>query len=233
MSAKNLRLYFLGDGIQASRPLLWLIGFFAFLNVYSMQSVLPMVMRDFNASPVEAGTTVGATVLAVALVSPFMGMLSDAWGRKNMICISMFFLTIPTALIPMASSLGTLVALRFLQGLAVPGIVVVLIAYISEEFRAGGVARMTVTYVGGTVMGGFSGRFFTGHMGDWVGWRGAFVTLAVLNFIGAVLVLWLLPASRNFVPNRDLGGALQVDSTVGSGTRFTIRLPKQAPETAS
>ncbi len=210
MSAKNLRLYFLGDGIQASRPLLWLIGFFAFLNVYSMQSVLPMVMRDFNASPVEAGTTVGATVLAVALVSPFMGMLSDAWGRKNMICISMFFLTIPTALIPMASSLGTLVALRFLQGLAVPGIVVVLIAYISEEFRAGGVARMTVTYVGGTVMGGFSGRFFTGHMGDWVGWRGAFVTLAVLNFIGAVLVLWLLPASRNFVPNRDLGGALQV-----------------------
>lgn len=210
MSAKNLRLYFLGDGTQASRPILWMIGFFAFLNVYSMQSVLPMVMQDFQASPVQAGATVGVTVLAIALVSPFMGMLSDAWGRKIVICVSMFFLTVPTALIPMASSLSALVTLRFLQGLAVPGIVVVLIAYISEEFRAGGVARMTATYVGGTVMGGFCGRFFTGHMGNLVGWRGAFVTLAALNFIGAVLVVWLLPASRNFVPNRDLGGALQV-----------------------
>ncbi len=205
----TFRLFFLGDGIQASPPIVWVIGFFAFLNVYSMQAVLPMVMQDFHASPVQAGVTVGATVLAIALVSPFMGMLSDALGRKLIVCISMFALTVPTALIPLADSLGSVVTLRFLQGLAVPGIVVVLIAYISEEFRSGGVARMTVTYVGGTVMGGFCGRFITGHAGHLLGWRGAFVTLAILNFLGAILVVWLLPASRNFVPNRNMRGAFQ------------------------
>ena len=81
MLVNNLRLFFVGNGSQASRPIVWLIGFFAFLNVYSMQSVLPLVMDDFEASPVQAGATVGATVLAVALVSPYMGMLSDAFGR--------------------------------------------------------------------------------------------------------------------------------------------------------
>ena len=138
--------------------ILWLIGFFAFLNVYSMQAVLPQVMQDFQASPTQAGATVGATVLAIALVSPFIGMLSDAFGRKVVVCSSMFLLSLPTVLIPAASSLNEVIALRFIQGLAVPGIAVVTIAYIGEEFRMGGLARMMSLYVGGTVMGGFSGR---------------------------------------------------------------------------
>ena len=208
MVANKMRQFFLGDGVQVSRPIVWIIGFFAFLNVYSVQSVLPMVMDDFHATAVQAGLTVGATVLGIGLVSPFMGMLSDAFGRKAILCTSLFALTVPTALIPLSQGLNMLIALRFLQGLAVPGIVVVLIAYLSEEFRSGGVASMTSTYVGGTVMGGFCGRFITGHAGHLLGWRGAFVMLAVLNLIGALLVWRALPASRNFVPNRNFQGAM-------------------------
>ena len=197
------------DG-RASRFILWLIGFFAFLNVYSMQSVLPLVMREFAASPVQAGATVGATVLAVALISPFIGMLSDALGRKNVICSALLILTAPTALIATADSLQAVIVLRFLQGLSIPGIVVVLLAYIAEEFRVDRVARMTSIYVGGTVMGGFCGRFITGHAGHWLGWRGAFLTLAVLNLLGAVMALVFLPRSRHFVANRDIRHSLHV-----------------------
>lgn len=195
------------DGL-ASRPLIWLLGFFAFLNVYSMQAVLPLVMAEFHASPVAAGATVGATVLAIALVSPFMGMWSDAVGRKSVLCWSLFALTVPTALIPAATSLDQVLVLRFVQGLAVPGIVVVLMAYIAEEFRDGGVARMTAAYVGGTVMGGFSGRFITGHAGDLFGWRGAFIALALMNLCGVALAIFLLPTSRHFKPNRNFAAAL-------------------------
>ncbi len=216
----QLRQFFLGDGLQVSRPIVWVIGFFAFLNVYSMQAVLPMVMRDFHASPLQAGSTVGATVLAIALVSPFMGMLSDALGRKRILCSALFALSLPTALIALAQSLHTIVLLRFLQGLAVPGIVVVLIAYLSEEFKAGQVARMTSTYVGGTVMGGFCGRFITGHASDLLGWRAAYVALAALNFFGALLVLWQLPASRHFVANRNARGALRILGKHLSNRRF-------------
>lgn len=209
MPIPSPRQFFLGDGTQVSRPIVWIIGFFAFLNVYSVQAVLPMVMEDFHATALQAGLTVGATVLAIGLVSPFMGMLSDALGRRPILCSSLFALTIPTALIPLAQDLNLLIALRFLQGLAVPGIAVVLIAYLSEEIRSGSVARMTATYVGGTVMGGFCGRFITGHAGHLLGWRGAFVTLAAMNLVGAILVWWALPASKHFVPNRNIQGALQ------------------------
>jgi predicted MFS family arabinose efflux permease len=216
----HLRQFFLGDGLQVSRPIVWVIGFFAFLNVYSMQAVLPMVMQDFHASPLQAGSTVGATVLAIALVSPFMGMLSDALGRKRILCSALFALSLPTALIAFAQSLHTIVLLRFLQGLAVPGIVVVLIAYLSEECKTGQVARMTSTYVGGTVMGGFCGRFITGHTSDLLGWRTAYVALAVLNFLGALLVLWQLPTSRHFVANRNARGALRILGKHLSNRRF-------------
>lgn len=192
---------------SASRFIVWILGFFAFLNVYSMQAVLPLVMHDFNASPVRAGMTVGATVLAIALVSPFMGMLSDALGRKNVLCTALFALTGPTLLIPLASSLNQVLVLRFIQGLTVPGIVVVLIAYLAEEFKGPQMARMTTTYVGGTVMGGFCGRFLTGHAGEWLGWRGAFFTLAALNLAGALLAWWRLPPSRHFVAHRNVRGA--------------------------
>lgn len=197
-------------GIQQASPfVLWLIGFFAFINLYSMQSVLPLVMQDFDASPLQAGATVGATVLAVALVSPFMGMLSDALGRKNVICCSLFGLAVPTALIPLASTLDEIVVLRFVQGLAIPGIVVTITAYLGEEFRDNQSARMTSVYMGGAVMGGFSGRFITGHASHLFGWRGAFVMLVVLNLIGALIALWRLPASRHFVPNHNPRAALR------------------------
>ena len=197
------------QGRQAPRLIVWLVGFFAFLNVYSMQSVLPLVMQDFHASPVQAGFTVGATVLAISIVSPFMGMLSDALGRKVVLCFSLFAVTVPTALIPAADSLASIVVLRFLQGIAIPGIVVVIIAYISEEFRSGSIARMTTAYVGGTVIGGFCGRFITGHVGDLLGWRGAFITLAALTLAGAILITRRLPPSRHFVANHDVSAAFR------------------------
>jgi predicted MFS family arabinose efflux permease len=58
-------------------------------------------------------------------------------------------------------------------------------------------------------MGGFSGRFITGHAGHVFGWRGAFLTLAVMNFIGALIIVWRLPQSRKFIPNKDLRGAFR------------------------
>ncbi|SDG61874.1 MFS transporter [Propionivibrio dicarboxylicus] len=198
-----------GADRQASPAVIWLIGFFGFINLYSMQSILPLVSADFGASPLQAGATVGATVLAVALVSPFMGMLSDALGRKVVICWSLFGLAVPTALIPLAHGLDSIVLLRFLQGLAIPGIVVTITAYIGEEFSGDQAARITSVYMGGAVMGGFSGRFITGHASHLLGWRGAFVTLVVLNLIGAVVAVWRLPASRRFVANTDPGQAFR------------------------
>ncbi|MDN5842569.1 MAG: MFS transporter [Alcaligenaceae bacterium] len=185
-----------------------LVGMFAFIQVYSVQSILPQLQHDLNATVVQVGNAVGVTVLAVALISPFIGMLSDALGRKWLVVASVIALAIPTALITQVQSVNGLLALRFLQGLAVPGVSVVAIAYIGEEFRGTPMVRVITAYVAGSVMGGFLGRFLMGHLTEFMVWRTAFAVMAALNIIGAWLVWRGLPPSRHFVPNTRFSSSL-------------------------
>lgn len=186
-----------------------IIGALAFLQVYAIQSVLPVLMRDLGINAVTAGTTVGAPVLAVALMSPFVGMVSDALGRRLLIAGSVFFLAIPTAALFWAENIGQIWWLRFLQGLAVPGITVVLIAYIGEEFGGSDRVRLMSFYVAGTVLGGFLGRFLMGYLDKWIGWHAAFLVMAAFSVGGGVLVLKKLPPSKNFVARPQMSKALK------------------------
>ena len=72
-----------------------LIGVVAFLQVYSIQSILPILQHEFMASEVQVGSLVGDGSGGIAV--PFLGMLSDAIGRRGVIIASIVFLAIPTA----------------------------------------------------------------------------------------------------------------------------------------
>lgn len=183
-----------------------MIGMFAFLQVYSVQAILPILISDLNASEVQAGLSVGATVMAIALMSPFTGMLSDAFGRKRFIVGSLLLLSAPTALIAFSHSIESLILWRFLQGLAIPGITVVLIAYIGEEY-GDNLARMMSLYVMGTVLGGFLGRFFAGHLHELMGWRWGYGLMAILTLIGMMWVAKFLPNSKNFIKSQNFKSA--------------------------
>lgn len=186
-----------------------LIGMFAFLQVYSIQAILPVLMMDFTATEVQAGMVVGATILAIAIMSPFLGMLSDAVGRKSFIVGALLFLAIPTALIAQSPNIGWMGMWRFMQGLSVPGITVVTIAYIGEEFEGRALTELMSFYVSGSVLGGFMGRFLLGHLHELIGWRAGYYVMAGMTLIGALWVGKMLPASRHFVANPKFRSAMQ------------------------
>lgn len=186
-----------------------LIGMFAFLQVYSIQAILPVLMMDFTATEVQAGMIVGATILAIAIMSPFLGMLSDAVGRKSFIVGALLFLAIPTALIAQSPNIGWMGMWRFMQGLSVPGITVVTIAYIGEEFEGRALTELMSFYVSGSVLGGFMGRFLLGHLHELIGWRAGYYVMAGMTLIGALWVGKMLPASRHFVANPKFRSAMQ------------------------
>lgn len=182
---------------------------FAFLQVYSIQAVLPVLMVDLNATEVQAGMVVGATIMAVAIMSPFLGMLSDAVGRKSFIVGALIFLAIPTALIAQSPTVEWMGFWRFMQGLSVPGITVVTIAYVGEEFKGRALTELMSFYVSGSVLGGFMGRFLLGHLHEFIGWRHGYYVMAVMTLIGAIWVGKMLPSSRHFEANPNFRSAIQ------------------------
>jgi predicted MFS family arabinose efflux permease len=175
-----------------------LAGMCTFLNVYCTQPLLPYLRDLFHASELEVSLTVSATIFAVAVVAPFIGLVAERRGRKKVIVPSLFLLTIPTVLAATANSLHALIIWRFLQGIFVPGVIAVMLAYINEEWAGRGIGRAMSFYVTGTVIGGFLGRFVSGVIATHWSWRGTFVVLGLVNLIGAMLVRTWLPLAKNF-----------------------------------
>lgn len=176
-----------------------LAGMCTFFNVYCTQPLLPYLQRIFQASELEVSFTVSATIFAVALMAPFIGAYAERRGRKNVIVPSLFLLAIPTALAATATSLPAMIAWRFAQGIFVPGVIAVILAYINEEWEGRGVGAAMASYVTGTVLGGFLGRFISGIVATHWGWREVFLVLAALNVVGALLVRAWLPKATRFV----------------------------------
>ena len=105
-------------------------GFCAFLNLYGPQSLLPLLAQEFSATPADISLTMTATAFAIAISAPFAGAMADMLGRKRVIVAAMLLLTIPTAMIALSSSLHALIFWRFIQGLVLPPIFTVVVAYI-------------------------------------------------------------------------------------------------------
>ena len=176
-----------------------LAGLCTFLNVYSTQPLLPLFRQIFHASELAVSLTVSATIFATALTAPFIGMIAERRGRKKVIVPSLFLLAVPTALAATSTTLRALIFWRFAQGLFVPGVIAVMLAYVNEEWAGRGVGRAMSSYVTGTVIGGFLGRFISGLIAAHWHWRATFLVLAVLDLILAFVVRAWLPLAKNFV----------------------------------
>jgi predicted MFS family arabinose efflux permease len=184
-------------------------GFCTFLNLYSPQALLPALSREFGVGPAEISTIMTASTLAIALTAPFTGAIADVLGRKRVIAAAMLAVVIPMAGAALAPDVQALVAWRFVQGLLLPPIFAVTVAYIGDEWPAARVAGVAGIYIAGSSLGGFCGRFVPGLLGDLFGWRPAFLALAGLSLAGALIVVLLLPKEKGFIRSPGLFASAQ------------------------
>ena len=181
-------------------------GFCTFVNLYAPQSLLPTLATAFSSSVTQTGLTITGTLVAVAIVAPFVGGISDALGRRRLILPACFALVVPTALAGLAPSLEWFLLARFLQGLLLPFIFTVFVAYIADECPGPAAMRMTGTYSMGAIIGGFAGRFIAGWTAYFLEWRASFLLLAAITLAGAFILLVTMPPERNFRPVRSWRG---------------------------
>jgi predicted MFS family arabinose efflux permease len=184
-------------------------GFATFINMWCTQSVLPQIAAGLHISQARTGLIVTAPLVATAMMAPVIGAISDRFGRKKLIVWAAVLLVIPSTLAAGAASFDALVLWRFMEGLMLPFIFTITIAYIGDETSGPATAKLAGTYMAGTISGGFSGRLVSGLVTQVWGWRAGLLAVAIVTLGMAILVAVLLPREQRFRPQYGVGRALR------------------------
>ncbi|WP_339414966.1 MULTISPECIES: MFS transporter [unclassified Pseudomonas] len=182
--------------LHCARLALFLCGCAAFLNLYATQSILQTFAAQFQVSARAAGWSITVTTLAVAITAPFVSRLTGRFEQRTVISVAALLLAVPALMTAYADSFAEVLVWRFVEGMLIPVVFATSVAYIGDRWSGGTVTEVTSLYVAGTVLGGFAGRFVTGVMTEYVGWREAFELLAVLSLMVGGFIPFLLPISR-------------------------------------
>ena len=185
-----------------------LAGFVTFVNMWCTQAILPILAKSLHVSPTATGYTVTAPLVATAVMAPIIGLLSDRFGRRVFIRNAALLLVIPTILAAFSTNLGMLIACRFAQGLLLPFIFTITIAYISDEMTPAAAMRMVGVYTAGTISGGFAGRLIVGLVASVWSWRAGFLVIGLITLLAALIIALLLSQEQNFQSARSLARAL-------------------------
>jgi YNFM family putative membrane transporter len=179
---------------------LFAAGVATFALLYSTQALLPELARAFSVSPAQSTLSLSVATVGLGVALLVAGPLSEVIGRTGLIHLSMTASAVVGLGCALTPGWHALLLLRLAQGIALAGLPAVATAYLQEECHPGTTARAAGLYIGGTALGGMTGRLITGAVADAAGWRWALATVAVAGFGCAVVVGLLLPRSRNFVP---------------------------------
>lgn len=119
-------------------------------------------------------------------------------------------LAIPTLLCATATTFPALLVWRGLQGLLIPGVTAISVAWIGDEAPGTDLGRKVGLLIAASVAGGLVGRVGSGLVATFFGWRAPFVLFGLLTLAGAAAMAMTFPVpSRR--PHEDVrtGGALR------------------------
>lgn len=176
---------------------LFAAGVATFAALYSTQPLLGVLAQRFTVTPAHAAWSVSIATLLLGVGMLVAGPLSGRWGRSRTIIGSLFLTALLGALCALAPNWPLLLAARAVQGLTLAGTPAVALVYLREEVDPSVGPRATGLYIGGTALGGMTGRLLAGGVADLGGWRWAVGAVAILSGVCAVVALACLPAPRH------------------------------------
>lgn len=128
-----------GNEMTKSKRLLMalMLGSFAAIGPLSLDMYLPglpTLAEDLNSSTSLAQLSLTACLLGLALGQIYLGPLSDAKGRRVPLIISLSIYCVSSLLCAFAPSIELLLLLRFIQGIAGAGGIVISRAIVRDLF---------------------------------------------------------------------------------------------------
>lgn len=171
----------------------WVVGlavviptFMEILDTTIANVALRYIAGGLSAPATDSEWVITSYLAANAIILPMSGWISTRLGRRNYFLLSIAVFTIASALCGMATSLGSLIGARVLQGLAGGGLQPCSQAILLDAFpveRRG--AAMTMFGMA-ALLGPVVGPTFGGYITDNFGWRWIFyvnVPVGIVAFV--------------------------------------------------
>ncbi|MEO3778273.1 multidrug effflux MFS transporter [Micromonospora sp. B11E3] len=203
---RTIRTEFATRGQAVGRPLAVVLGLLTIFGPISMDlylPVLPALTVELGTAASVAQLTITACLLGLAFGQVVAGPLSDRFGRRRPLLVGVIAYVLTSALCAVSPNVETLIAARFIQGLA--GAVGIVIAQAAGRDLYSG--RRLVRYYGRlTVLGGLAaiiGPVIGGQLANLTDWRGVFLFLAA---VGAAILITSTTIFRETLPSEHRGG---------------------------
>ena len=144
---------------------------------------LPTLSRDLGATLPQAQLTLSAGILGLALGQVIAGPSSDALGRRRPLLIGMGIFTVVSLLCIVAPTIGVLMVLRFVQGMAGAAGISIALAIVSDLYAGTTQARFfsLLTQVSG--LAPIAAPVIGSQLLNLTSWRGIFVILALIGLL--------------------------------------------------
>ncbi|MDX3774126.1 MFS transporter [Chromatiaceae bacterium AAb-1] len=184
----------------ASTFALCLAAMVVFANLHLLQPLLPVLSQEFNLSPLQTSWSYTLGTLCLGLSLLVYASLSDAWGRKKLLLLTLIGMTVSTFALTQVNSFGSLLFWRAMQGIFLGGLPAIAIAYMGEEYTKPALVVAVGYYISANSLGGIVGRVLAGWLADLGHWQWVFWPMAVLGVISCYLIWRYLPASVQFQP---------------------------------
>jgi MFS transporter, YNFM family, putative membrane transport protein len=179
---------------------MFIAGLGTFALLYCVQPLMPDLARTFSLSPAGASLSLSAATGVMAVAMFGAGALSERFGRKRVMTLSLASAAGATVAAAFAPNWAALVALRALTGLALSGVPAVAMAHLAEEVERSDVGLAMGLYIAGSTLGGMGGRLSVAAMAEHGGWRAAVGAIGVFSLLGAALFALALPRERRTEP---------------------------------
>ncbi|MEC6833562.1 MFS transporter [Photobacterium toruni] len=174
-------------------------SFIVFCNLYLFQPMLPLMATEFSVSATQINWILAATTLMLAVCLIPWAIASEMVGRRIIMVISLLLMPVVGIAMVFTHNLFALTLARAVMGISVAGYVAVAVAYMAEEFSPKALMLAVGGYISANSLGGIAGRLYGGIIGEKLGWHWAVLGMAIMSFIGAVIVIKLLPQQQHFI----------------------------------
>jgi MFS transporter, YNFM family, putative membrane transport protein len=177
-------------------------GFNTFAILWSTQPLLPEIAKEFHISPAVSSLTLSSTTIALAISMLFVGSLSEVFGRKSVMTLSLIASSILAILTALSPNFHFLLIFRIIQGVMLAGLPAVAMAYLGEEIEPSNLGLAMGLYISGNSIGGMGGRIIGGVLTDLFDWKIALVGIGILSLLASLLFWFTLPKSNHFKPRK-------------------------------